>query len=365
MGCLINFIHNLNSYILSIAFLCMFLVGCSKKDSMELTATSYDNLPGWHTDKHGDVVPALIHTCNVIQKKKGDSPMVARPDGGGSVADWKPICKKFHASRFNTHADVKTFVESHLTPYQIAYNGKTEGTFTGYYIPILKGSYRKHGPYQTPIYKKPPKHINHRISRKNIMAGALKGKKLEIMWVDDPIDAFFVEIQGTGKVLMDTGEEIRINVAGQNGFPYFPIGKALLDRGALPKGGVSMQSIKAWLKSHPAQMNEIMAMNESYIYFDAKPWTGDVIGSHNTPLTAQRSLAVDRKYIPLGTPLWIDANHPYDHKPPLQQLMVAQDTGGAIKGAVRGDFYWGIGDHAADHAGRMNSKGKMYMLLPR
>ncbi|MBP6986111.1 MAG: MltA domain-containing protein [Alphaproteobacteria bacterium] len=346
--------------------LCGLLAGCSsQKDQMELVESSYADLPGWDLDSHGHALPALVHTCKVIHKKNGATPMVAKADGTGSVHDWKPICHKLKAARFTTNKDVKQFIETHLKPYQILNNGKGEGTFTGYYIPVLKGSYRRHGPYQTPIYKKPPKNVNHRLSRAQIMAGALTGKRLEIMWVDDPIDAFFVEIQGTGKVIMDTGQEIRINVAGQNGFPYFPIGKALVDKGYLAKDNVSMQSIKAWLKSHPQQMKDILALNESYIYFDAKLWTGDVIGSHNTPLTAQRSLAVDRRYIPLGMPLWISAQHPYAHKAPLQQLMVAQDTGGAIKGPVRGDFYWGIGDYAADHAGRMNSKGQLFMLLPR
>lgn len=331
---------------------------------MDLIPTSFNNLPGWNQDRHAEAVPALAHTCQVIEKKPDSAKMVTRANGEGQAADWKPVCKKFKLARFDSHDDVRAFFETHLTPYQIASDGGTQGTFTGYYIPILKGSRIRHGRYQTPLYKMPKKG-GHKIPRSRIVAGALKGKGLEVVWVDDAIDAFFVQIQGSGKVLMDTGEEFRINISGQNGFPYFPIGKALLQRGHLAQGGVSMQAIKKWLQEHPRQAEEIMSLNQSYVFFDIKPWTGDIVGSHNAPLTPHRSLAVDRSYIPLGTPLWLSASHPYSDKPALQQLMVAQDTGGAIKGAIRGDYYWGVGDHAADHAGRMNSKGELYMLLPK
>lgn len=342
-----------------------FLGGCDQKKEMSLVPTSYNDLPGWHRDRHVEALPALMHTCNVIAKKPDSAKMLTRSDGQGTAADWKPVCKKLQQAKFTSHQDVKSFFEIHLTPHQISQGGDTFGMFTGYYVPVLKGSKRKHGPYQTPLYKKPGKAAWQKLSRAQIVRGGLKGKGLEIVWVDDPIDAFFVQIQGTGKVMMDTGEQLRINVSGQNGFPYFPIGKAMLEKGYLEKGNVSMQSIRRWLKEHPAQAESIMSLNESYVFFDVKPWSGDVIGSHNTPLTAHRSLAVDRSYIPLGTPLWLSAPHPFPGNAPLQQLMVAQDTGGAIKGAVRGDYYWGVGHHAAEHAGKMSSKGQMYVLLPR
>lgn len=344
----------------------LILAGCTdSKKSMELHPTPYDNLPGWKQDRHGDVLPALHHTCKVIGKKSDDAKMITKPNGDGRAGDWKPVCHKLKSTQFQSHDDVRGFVEEHLSPFQVSANGDTQGTFTGYYIPILHGSRTQHGPYQTPLYRMPRKGVNYKIPRSKIAAGALKGKGLEIVWVDDAVDAFFVQIQGTGKVLMDTGEQLRINIAGQNGFPYFPIGKAMVERNYLQPGKVSMQSIKTWLQNNRRQAESVMSLNPSYVFFDEKPWTGDVVGSHNVPLTPHRSLAVDRSYISLGTPLWLSAPHPHGHKPPLQQMMVAQDTGGAIKGAVRGDYYWGVGDQAADHAGLMNSKGNMYLLLPK
>ncbi len=341
------------------------LSGCADQNKEGLVPTSFCHLPGWDNDRHAEVVPALAHTCSVIEKKPDSAKMITRADGKGFASDWKPVCKKFKETRFESHKDVKDFCEAHLTPYQMSLTSGTSGTFTGYYIPILKGSRKRYGPYQTPLYKMPGKGLSRKLPRSKIVGGAFKGKGLEIMWVTDPIDAFFVQIEGTGKVLMDTGEELRINYTGQNGYPYFPIGKAMVERGLLEKGNVTMQSIKKWLKEHPKQAESIMSLNQSYVFFDVKPWNGDVVGSHNVPLTPHRSLAVDRSYISLGTPLWLAADHPHPDKPALQQLMVAQDTGGAIKGAIRGDYYWGIGDQAADHAGRMNSKGELYLLLPK
>jgi membrane-bound lytic murein transglycosylase A len=343
-----------------------FMTGCSNEQNkkMDLIPTSYDSLPGWDNDRHGEALPALKHTCKAIEKKPDSAKMLARPNGDGQVADWKPVCRKLKDSLLTTHEEVRNFVETHFSPYQISHNGDTLGTFTGYYIPILRGSRKRHGAFQTPLYRV-PKGNARKVPRSRIVAGALKNKGLEILYVDDPIDAFFVQIQGTGRIIMEDGSEVRLNVAGQNGFPYFPIGKALLDRGYLAKGQVSMQNIRKWLQVNPRQAEEIMSLNQSYVFFKEDPWSGHVVGSHNVPLTPHRSLAVDRSYIPLGTPVWLAANHPFPERPPLQQLMVAQDTGGAIKGAIRGDYYWGVGDHAAEHAGVMNSKGQMYLFLPK
>jgi membrane-bound lytic murein transglycosylase A len=341
------------------------LTGCADKEGMELIPTTFNNLPGWEKDRHAEALPALQHTCKVIHKKSDSTKMITRPDGQGQAADWKPVCRKLLDSDLKNHDDVRNFMETHLAAYQVAAAAGTKGTFTGYYIPILKGSRTRHGRYQTPLYKMPGKNINRRIPRKDIVRGALKGKGLEVVYLDDPIDAFFVQIEGTGKVQMDTGEVLRVNYVGQNGYPYFPIGKALVDRGALQPGSVSMQNIRKWLKEHPGHAEEIMSLNPSYVFFDAKPWTGDVIGSHNVPLTPHRSMAVDRSFISLGTPLWLATDHPLPGKSPLQQLMVAQDVGGAIKGAIRGDYYWGVGHQAGEHAGLMNSQGELFVLLPK
>lgn len=344
-----------------------FLVGCSteQKPNLDLIPTSFDNLPGWEQDYQLRALPSLAHSCRALEKKADSAEMVTRPEGGGKAADWKPFCKAIKTSRLSSNDQVRDFMESRLMPYQIALGGETKGTFTGYYIPILQGSRTRHGPYQTPLYRFPGKSAKIKIPRSKIVAGALKGKGLEIVWVDDPIEAFFVQIQGTGRVRLENGQELRLSMGGQNGFPYFPIGKALIDRGVLTPQNVSMQTIKKWLRENPRVAESIMSLNQSYVFFKESPWTGDVVGSQNVPLTAHRSMAVDRDYISLGTPLWLDASSPQSGKAPLQQLMVAQDTGGAIKGAVRGDYYWGVGGQAAESAGHMNSTGVLYLLLPK
>lgn len=343
------------------------LAGCSsdQKHNLDLIPTSFDNLPGWNQDHQLKALPALIHSCRAIEKKSDSAEMITKPDGSGKAKDWKPFCRILSDNHFQEDDQIRHFIESHLKLYQIALDGESKGTFTGYYIPILKGSRTRHGPYQTPLYKLPRKGINYKIPRSKIVAGALKGKGAEILWVDDPIEAFFVQIQGTGRVRLENGQEIRLSMAGQNGYPYFPIGKALIDRGILTSQTVSMQTIKKWLRENPKQAESIMSLNQSYVFFKETPWTGDVVGSQNVPLTAHRSMAVDREYISLGTPLWLVASSPTPGKHDLNQLMVAQDTGGAIKGAVRGDYYWGVGEQAAEAAGRMNSTGSLYLFLPR
>jgi len=331
---------------------------------MELVPTAYHHLPGWEHDSHAEVLPALHHTCKAIAKKPDSTKMLTRANGDGQVADWKPVCHRLKQVNPKHHHEVKHFIETHLTPYQIITEGKDTGTFTGYFVPQLRGSRKRHGRYQTPLYRMPPAGVNRKIPRSQIVAGAFKGKGMEILYVDDPIGAFFMEIQGTGRIRLENGQELRLNVAGQNGFPYVGIGKVLVDRGDLKLEEASLQGIRKWLLTHPGQAQAIMNMNPSYIFFREDPWTGDVVGSHNVPLTPARSMAVDRSYISLGTPLWLSAPHPLNG-PPLRRLMVAQDTGGAIKGPIRGDFYWGVGEHAGEHAGMMKSKGELFVLLPK
>lgn len=291
--------------------------------------------------------------------------MVTRADGSGRAGDWFKFCKKLQSNKFKSHKHLRDFLEENVSPYQIAASGNAEGVFTGYYEPILNGSLRRHGKYQTPLYRMPGKGINYKIPRSRIIRGALKGKGLELVWVDNPVEAFFIQVQGSGRIRLDNGREIRLGYAGQNGYPYFPIGKALLDKGVLQHGHVTMQNIKKWLHAHPRQAESIMSQNQSYVFFKINNKPGSPIGSHGIPLTPHRSMAIDRSFISLGTPLWLDATHPDHHKPHLKKLMVAQDTGGAIKGAVRGDYFWGSGSMAATYAGAMNAKGNLYVFLPR
>ncbi|AIK97018.1 hypothetical protein ID47_10175 [Candidatus Paracaedibacter acanthamoebae] len=343
----------------------LLLTGCAPKIERELTPVSFSSLPGWEEDKQLLALPALHKSCQVILKKSPGAPMVTQADGSGRAGDWFGFCKKLQSNNFKSHKQLRGFLETHISPYQIAASGNTEGVFTGYYEPILNGSLRRHGKYQTPLYKMPGKGINYKIPRSRIVKGALKGRGLELVWVDDPVEAFFLQVQGSGRIRLDNGREIKLGYAGQNGYPYFPIGKALLDKGALQHGHVTMQSIKKWLHAHPRQAESIMSQNQSYVFFKINNTPGGPIGSHGVPLTPHRSMAIDRSFISLGTPVWLHATHPDHHKPYLKKLMVAQDTGGAIKGAVRGDYFWGSGSAAATYAGAMNAKGHLYVLLPR
>jgi peptidoglycan lytic transglycosylase A len=266
--------------------------------------------------------------------------------------------------------------------------------FTGYYEPVLNGSRRRSARYPVPLHVAPPElrrvdlgrfnpdlagyAIYGRVadgefvpyySRAEIEDGALAGRRLELLWVDDPIAKFFLQIQGSGQVRLDDGEVVRVGYASQNGQPYRAIGRDLVESGALRQDEVSLQSIRAWLEAHPQAAAAMMARNPSYIFFREHPElaaSDGPLGSEGVPLTAGRSLAVDRRYLPLGAPLWLETTAPWpDGEAPLRRLMVAQDTGGAIKGVVRGDVYWGAGASAEAVAGRMKSQGRYAILLPR
>jgi membrane-bound lytic murein transglycosylase A len=255
-------------------------------------------------------------------------------------------------------------------------------------VPELKGSRQKNAAYHVPIYRVPDDLVTADLglfkpdlkgvqivgkvekgklkpydNRAEIDAGALADRGFEILYVDDPIDAFFLHIQGSGRVVMEDGTKVSIGYAGTNGQPYVAIGRGLVDSGALGKDDVSMQSIRKWLADHPGEAEKTMEANPSYVFFRELP--GDAaLGAQGVALTPERSLAVDHRFLPYGLPLWLDAEAP-DSSERLRRLMIAQDTGGAIKGPVRGDFFWGFGHGAGEMAGRMKSKGRYFLLLPR
>ncbi|WP_032112858.1 murein transglycosylase A [Candidatus Paracaedibacter symbiosus] len=349
----------------SFASLLFLVAGCQGPQSeLTLTPVNYEDLSGWQDDKMIEALPAMRKSCQVLLKKNSTTKMITKSDGSGAAHDWRGFCVQLTNDKFHNSAHLRKFLEFHLKPYLISAGDETAGTFTGYYEPILRGSRKKHGPYHTPLYRLPPKSVNYKIPRSRIVAGALKGKGLELVWVDDPVAAFFIQVQGSGRVRLENGQEIRLGYDGQNGYPYFAIGKELIDRGALKSNQVNMHTIRKWLKDHPRQAESVMSKNQSYVFFKEMSGPGP-IGSHGVPLTPKRSMAVDRQFISLGSPLWLDTTHPQGSYPRLQRLMMAQDTGGAIKGVVRGDFFWGHGNEAANHAGLMNSKGQLYLLLPR
>lgn len=278
-------------------------------------------------------------------------------------------------------------------------NEKSQGLFTGYFEASLTGSRTPHPDYPTPLYRVPDNHVTVDLAqfapslgrrrvvgrvengalkpyfdRAAINAGALVGQ--ELLWVSDPIDAFILHVQGSGRVSLPDGDVARVGFAGQNGHKYQSIGRALIQRGDLKRGQASWPDIRAWIDANPDKAPALLAVNKRYIFFKerAKSTSGGTaddaavddgpIGAQGVALTPRRSLAVDRRFIPLGVPIWLDTTWPSSDKP-IQRLMVAQDTGGAIKGPVRGDFFWGHGDAALAQAGKMKSRGQYFILIPR
>jgi membrane-bound lytic murein transglycosylase A len=312
----------------------------------------------------------------------------------GEVGDWQPICADAASVAAGSADEARDFFEDRFSPYLVVDGADPEGLFTGYYEPLLFGSRQFGGAYTVPIYRPPddlvrvdlarfnPDLAGYAIygrvqggqfvpyySRADIETGALADRGLELLWVDDPIDKFFLQVQGSGRVQLDDGSLTRIGYASQNGHPYHAIGRDLIEIGVLTRDEVSLPAIKAWLEAHPHDAPAIMARNRSYIFFEERTELGPddgPLGAQGVPLTAGRSLAVDRRYIPLGVPVWLETTVPWPEGPgPLRRLMVAQDTGGAIKGVVRGDVFFGSGARAEAIAGHMRSRGRYALLLPK
>lgn len=348
----------------------------------------YSELPGWEQDAVEEALPALVESCRRWGPKPVDAPLTA--EVGGSAGAWRSFCEQVTVLSSADGADLRRLLEGELRPVEVI-DPEGEGLFTGYYEPTLSGSRERTDRFRWPLYRRPPElveldlgafrehlegetilgHVRgntfmpyHR--RDEIDAGNLAGHGLELAWVDDPVDAFFLHIQGSGRVEMADGSVMRVGYDGQNGHAYNAIGRELVRRGAMPLEEVSMQSIRAWLDANPAERQAVLHTNPSYIFFRELEGPGP-IGSLGAPLTPRRSVAVDRDVVPLGAPVWVATMAPTvdGSEWPFQRLMSAQDTGGAIRGAQRGDVFWGPGEEAADIAGRMKHPGRMWVLLPR
>jgi membrane-bound lytic murein transglycosylase A len=336
---------------------------------LDYEKTHFMSLPGWYKDETVKAFPAVQRSCEAVLNESPTKAHFTRVSGQkGLAVDWHPFCKavkSYTAINPPSEAQWRQVLTTYLVPYRLSLNGTSKGQFTGYYEPLLHGSKKRYGSYQTPLYRLPTNPaVNINIPRSQIVRGELSNKGLELVWVDSPADAFFLQIQGSGRVMLEDGTILRLGYAGTNKHPYFPIGKTLVSRGALKVGEVSMQSICAWLKENPLQAESVMSENTSYVFFRVLEGDGP-IGSHGVALTPGRSLAVDPKYISLGTPMWVDLSHPEKGEERLQHLIIAQDTGGAIKGGLRGDYFWGYGDLPTECAGKMNSDGEYYVLLPK
>jgi len=382
------------------ALLIFILAGCATPprapDKLALTPVTFSDLPGWSDDRVAQAIPALLRSCAVVAKRPADTAISASIPEAGRVKDWQNLCAEAARLSPNDEAAARAFFMQRFRPYRAANNSEPKGLFTGYYEIELNGSRTKSARFPVPIYGLPKdlvtadlSEFDSSLSGKTIIGRVIGGKfhpypdraAIEaaglgsnapvIAWVDDAVDAFFLHIQGSGVIKMANGDSMRVGYAAKNGQPYRAVGRVLVDRGALTKENVSMQSIRAWLAANPRDAQSVMAANPSYVFFRELPKPpGGVVrdgpdGAQGVTLTAGRSLAVDRRFLPLGIPIWVASQNPDVPDTRTQRLVVAQDTGGAITGPVRGDVFWGTGHDAAERAGRMREFGNYYFLLPR
>ncbi len=355
-----------------------------------LLPVSFAALPGWENDKIAESLPALRRSCETFARMSPEH--LIGPNGiGGAAGDWQPICAEAYALPDGDSEKARSFYESFFQPYLVSDLKKeraASGLFTGYYEAGLHGARSRGGSYQTPLYKRPDdlvlvglgrfkqdwrgKRLAGKIkngqlvpyaTREEIEKGKLRGKNLELVWVDDPVDAFFLHIQGSGRVLFADGSTMRVGYDGHNGHDYTSIGRILIEQGEIAREKMSMQAIREWLAAHPNKGQELMRQNSSFIFFRELNDDGP-IGAQGVVLTPGRSLAVDKRFMPLGIPLFLYSFTDPISSAPIARLVVAQDTGGAIKGVVRGDVFWGFGEEAAKRAGKMKESGSFFALLP-
>ncbi|WP_306394251.1 murein transglycosylase A [Telluria beijingensis] len=341
-----------------------------------LTPVSFAALPGWQQDDLRQAWPAFQQSCSVLASR---------------AAEWKAPCAAAGAVDAQDGAAVRRFFETHFVPHQVRNpDGSESGLVTGYYEAMLYGSRKRGGAYQVPLYRVPddlvtvdlggiyPDLKNRRLrgrlsgktlvpypTRAEIDSAPLKGR--ELLWVNDPVEAFFLEVQGSGRVQLDSGDTVRVGYADQNGHPYKAIGRWFVEQGIYTPDQVSAQSIRAWLAANPSRRQEVLNVNASYIFFTEQKVSDPNAGPRgalNVPLTPGRSIAIDRSILPLGAPVWLSTTMPRDGAP-LQRLVMGQDVGGAIRGAVRADFFFGFGLEASENAGLMKQQGAMWVLLPR
>ena len=358
-----------------------------EKPQLSLKEVSFNDLPDWKRDNFKTLPAAFKKSCERVKKASPDKKFGALAESG-TYGDWKEPCERFLALKDPDNQTLHNFFETYFTPHAVYADNKRDGLFTGYYEASLRGSRTKSKEYSVPLFKRADdlimvqlgqfredlkgRRIAGRVvggnlkpyeSREEIVAGDWPHNDQVLVWVDDPVDAFFVQIQGSGVVQLDDGGVMRIGYAGQNGHPYYAIGRELIKREQLTIENVSLQTIRAWLAENPAQADKIMNTNASYVFFKELEGEGP-IGGEGVALTAGRSLAVDRSLFSYGMPVWTDIESPVDNSR-LRKMMIAQDTGGAIRGPVRGDVFWGYGEKAEEIAGGMKSQGRYWILLPK
>ncbi|MFY9327058.1 MAG: MltA domain-containing protein [Georgfuchsia sp.] len=343
-----------------------------KPEEKPLQPAHWSDLPGWGSDNLLPAFDAFLASCKVL----------------GRQDLWNGVCA---AAGNADRSDLRGWFEAQLQPWQLVNpDGDRDGLITGYYEPVIKGSRKQDKTYRYPVFGVPNDMITVDLSelypelKRMRLRGRIEGRKLvpyysraewthqearrageAIMWTNDPIDFFFLQIQGSGQVELADGRRVRISYADQNGYPYRSVGRWLAEQGEMKIEQTSMQGIKAWAAANPKRLQEMLNANPSMVFFHELPVEGSgPPGALSVPLTPERSIAVDSHITPLGSPVWLATTRPSSDEP-IQRLMLAQDTGGAIRGPVRADFYWGSGPEAGAEAGKMKQKGRLWALLPK
>jgi membrane-bound lytic murein transglycosylase A len=355
----------------------------------QLEPIKWADLVGWNADDHLAAFAAYDTSCQALRK-------IQRTDRGQLSKALSNVCRKAMGLRRPDLNTARTFFEQNFQPVRIARLGETQGLLTGYYEPIVQGSRFPNPEFHVPLYRRPPDLVvaghqpgsnafpnkGARIGRRNeqnqlvpyydrgaIEAGALDGQKLEICWLRDPFDLLAIQIEGSGRVILEDGTPLRVNYDSHNGYSFTSTSRALIERNLIPREQMSMQRIREWMAAHPDEASKVRAANRSYVFFRVTGLSneGEPVGAQGVPLTPGRSIAVDRLH-EYGTPFFIEANLPIESAKPVssfRRLMIAQDTGSAIVGPARADLYLGGGDDAARIAGRIRHSGRFVMLLPR
>ena len=345
--------------------------------SRTLQVAEWSELPGWQDDDLAAAWPAFLQSCRGL---------AGRPHGG----EWQRVCELAQTAGDRPGFDIRAFFQDNLKPYAIVGDdGSASGTITGYYEPLLRGSRRPSRGFKQPVLGVPDDLLSIDLAavfpelKDKRLRGRIEGKRVlpywtraeivargesiparTLLYVDDAVELFFLQVQGSGRVRLADGSMVRLSYADQNGHPYQSIGRVLVARGELKLEEASMQGIRAWARANPGRLDELLNNNPSYVFFREMPDSQDgPLGALGVPLTAERSIAVDPRSVPLGAPVFLSTTRPNSAQP-LNRLVLAQDTGGAIKGAVRADFFWGFGKAAGELAGRMKQSGRMWLLLP-
>ncbi|MGI9414112.1 MAG: murein transglycosylase A [Hyphomicrobiales bacterium] len=363
--------------------------GTAAAEQVSLRQIGFADIQEWTQDRHIAALEAFARTCPRLSKNSKPVRIAGRPVASRTM---KQVCRA--AVRLGGTQDnqaARQFFESHFDPVAVIADGSAQGLFTGYFEPEYDGSLQPSGKYRVPLYKRPAELVRFHggsgtgpaygrkvggkarpyFSRREIESGALRGRGLELVYLSSPVDAFFIHVQGSGRVRLPDGGVIRVGFAAKSGHPYTAVGKVLIDMGVLRREDVSMQSIRAWLEANPDKAQAVIWRNQSFIFFrrlaGGDPDLGPP-GAAGVSLTPGRSLAVDPRHYSYGVPLWLETTLPIDDSGetvPYRRLMVAQDTGSAIKGAIRGDVFVGTGSDAGAVAGRMKQKGRLVALVPR